>query len=139
VTFTAPPLISGHGGFGIGIFSSRLISNSHVSFGLLQSCGFCVTVNLFSVLSRQPSYAVLTATSPPFITGHGGIMYGILRSRLISNEQFSFFVMSNVPVACVSSVVQEGSCFVVTATSPALMSGHGGTGSNAGHMGGWQS
>ena len=46
VTDTLPPVISGHGGFGIGMTRSRLISNSHGAFGLSQLFEPGVTVTL---------------------------------------------------------------------------------------------
>ena len=121
----------GHGGFGIGITRSRLISNSHSS-GASQppDVVFFVTVNLLSPLT-QPLYPAFTVTGPGLISGHGGLGIGMTRSRLISN------VHSSAPhgevVVFLSTVnllppVTHPSYPVFTVTGPGLISGHGGLG-----------
>jgi hypothetical protein len=73
------------------------------------------------------------------IVGHGGIMYGIFRSRLISKEQSSPFSTLSSPVASRLSVEQLVSAFVLTVTLPGVISGQNGGGSNGGQIGGAQS
>ena len=88
-TLTPLDVISGHGGFGIGINRSRLIANSHSSGSSHPpDVVFFSTVNLLSPLT-QSLYPVTTLTPPDVMSGHGGFGIGINRSRLMSNEHSS--------------------------------------------------